>query len=229
MRARNLKPSIFRNELLAVADPIYTVIFEGLWCVADRAGRLEDRPAKIHLEINPGRAFETTTRSLEWLAENGFIHRYESAGTKYIQVTNFSKHQNPHCKEPESTIPAPCEHSASTVAAVLIPDSGSLIPDPPNRAAEPPEWSLIRSEYPKRKGDHRWHEALGAAKARVKEGATWDDLLAGVRRYAAFVRADGKEHTPYVKQAATFFGKDKAFAEAWADSTPKKDPYANAL
>ena len=45
MRARNLKPSIFKNELLAVADPLYTLVFEGLWCLADREGRLEDRPA----------------------------------------------------------------------------------------------------------------------------------------------------------------------------------------
>jgi hypothetical protein len=135
MRARNLKPSLFRNELLAVEDPLYTLVFEGLWCLADRSGRLEDRPAKIHLEINPGRAFDGTTRSLEWLAVNGFIERYESGGTKYIQVVNFSKHQNPHCKEPASTIPAPDSHSASPVQAGLIPDSGLLTPDSPNRAS----------------------------------------------------------------------------------------------
>jgi hypothetical protein len=126
MRARNVKPSLFRNELLAVADPLHTIIFAGLWCMADREGRMEDRPAKIHLEINPGRAFDTTTASL---AESGFIHRYEIDGKKFIQVVNFAKHQNPHCKEPTSTIPAPCENGTGTVLAGLIPDSGSLIPD----------------------------------------------------------------------------------------------------
>jgi hypothetical protein len=128
MRARNLKPALFRNELLAVSEPLYTIIFEGLWCLADRAGRLEDRPAKIHLEINPGRAFDGTVKALEWLAESGFLVRYEAAGVKYIQVVNFTKHQNPHIKEPKSTIPAPGQHGASTVPARLTPDSGYLTP-----------------------------------------------------------------------------------------------------
>ena len=134
MRARNIKPSLFKNELLAVADPLYTLIFTGLWCLADREGRLEDRPAKIHFDVNPGRAFDGTQAALTWLAENEFIERYEVAGKKLIQVVNFAKHQNPHCKEAPSTIPAPCKHGASTGVARLIPDSGFsdsgyLIPD----------------------------------------------------------------------------------------------------
>lgn len=134
MRARNIKPSLFKNEHLAVADPLYTVIFTGLWCLADREGRLEDRPAKIHFDVNPGRAFEGTQAALAWLTENGFIERYEVDGKKLIQVVNFAKHQNPHCKEAPSTIPAPCKHGASTGVARLIPDSGFsdsgyLIPD----------------------------------------------------------------------------------------------------
>jgi hypothetical protein len=91
MRSRNLKPSLFTNELLAIADPLYTIIFEGLWCAADREGRLEDRPAKIHMAINPGRAFEGTARSLDWLTENGFISRYSVARVGYIQITNFGE------------------------------------------------------------------------------------------------------------------------------------------
>lgn len=150
MRARSLKPSLFRNELLAVADPLHTLIFEGLWCVADRAGRLEDRPARLHLDINPGRPYDGTVQSLDWLAVHGFIHRYEVAGLRFIQVVNFSKHQNPHHREPPSTIPAPEKPEAisgchpekprvdgshpekprsSPSLAVLTPDSGLLTPD----------------------------------------------------------------------------------------------------
>lgn len=107
MRARNLKPGTFKNELLAVADPLYTVIFAGLWCLADREGRLEDRPSKIHLEVNPGRAYERTIESIDWLAANNFIQRYEARGCKFIQVINFHKHQNPHQREVPSEIPPP--------------------------------------------------------------------------------------------------------------------------
>lgn len=107
MRARSLKPGIFTNELLAVADPLYTLIFEGLWCLADREGRLEDRPAKIHIAINPGRSFEGTTKALEWLADNGFILRYQVGLVKLVQVIAFSKHQKPHQNEKPTELPPP--------------------------------------------------------------------------------------------------------------------------
>lgn len=145
MRARNLKPSLFKNELLAVADPLYTVIFEGLWCLADREGRLEDRPARIHFDINPGRALETTENALAWLHDNGFILRYQVGQGRYIQVIKFKEHQNPHHKEPPSKIPAPGQaqdlprvslghatdqpHSDRADSGFPFPDSPSPLPD----------------------------------------------------------------------------------------------------
>lgn len=95
---------------------------------------------------------------------------------------------------------------------------------------EPPEWALIRSEYPKRQGDHRWPKALTHANARLREGHSWDEMLAGAKRYAAYVRAEGSEGTKYVKQAATFFGTDKAFLEPWLMATRSGlDPRTEAL
>lgn len=107
MRSRNIKPQLFTNDLLATADPLYTVIFEGLWCYCDREGRCEDRPTKIHLAVNPGRAYERTVEALEWLTTHGFIVRYQAGKNRYIAVPMFGKHQNPHYKEPPSTIPEP--------------------------------------------------------------------------------------------------------------------------
>ena len=148
MRARNLKPATFKNELLAVADPIHTLIFQGLWCLADREGRLEDRPARIHLEVNPGRAFDITCRSLEWLADSGFIQRYEVQGKKLIQVVQFRKHQHPHHKEPPSTLPPPRfvvpfmgvkPESSPSDSGLLIPDSGLPLTYSGLRTPEAPE------------------------------------------------------------------------------------------
>jgi hypothetical protein len=107
MRARNIKPGLFKTEILATADPLYTLIFEGLWCMADREGRLEDRPRRIHLEVNPGRAYEGTETSLAWLTAQGFIQRYTHGGREYLQIVNFLKHQNPHKREAASEIPPP--------------------------------------------------------------------------------------------------------------------------
>lgn len=133
VRARNIKPSLFTNELLAYADPLYTVIFSGLWCIADREGRLEDRPQKIHMLINPGRPFDTTSTALAWLKHNLFIDRYESGGIGVIQITNFGKHQNPHVRESASVLPSHNLGNGQTHprngSARLIPDSPSRIPD----------------------------------------------------------------------------------------------------
>ena len=46
-RARNIKPSFFTNELLGTEDPMVSLTFAGLWCLADKEGILEDRPLRI--------------------------------------------------------------------------------------------------------------------------------------------------------------------------------------
>ena len=66
---------------------------------------------------------------LQALHDSGFILRYLCNGIKYCQVIAWAKHQNPHCKEVESTIPAQCEHGTSTVPAPEVPTPAVLIPD----------------------------------------------------------------------------------------------------
>ncbi|MGE5594787.1 MAG: hypothetical protein ACM3S1_01980 [Hyphomicrobiales bacterium] len=88
-------------------------MFQGLWCAADREGRLVDDPARLKVEILPYDKV-SVDRLLQSLHEAGFIVRYESGGRRYIQVVNFARHQSPHVREPASTIPAPGEHRAGT-------------------------------------------------------------------------------------------------------------------
>lgn len=158
-RARNIKPGFFRNADL-VELPVETrLLFIGLWTLADRDGRLEDRPRQIKMEIFPADSIDCNA-ALDELAATGMLTRYEVGGKRYLQVVNFTKHQNPHRDEKASTIPdehghvaettpppskhrantvqAPCTPEADTVAIglnpdprILIPDSRSLIPDPP--------------------------------------------------------------------------------------------------
>ncbi|USE79508.1 hypothetical protein NDR89_23235 [Cupriavidus gilardii] len=127
-RARNLKPSFFTNDLLAEIHPLGRLLFQGLWCIADREGRLEDRPKRIKAELLPYDDCDADAL-LNDLVKHGFILRYEADGHRFIQVVNFAKHQNPHIKEAASTIPAPCEHSASPVQAQEDPGLAGLIPD----------------------------------------------------------------------------------------------------
>lgn len=129
-RARTLKPGFFLNELLAELHPLARLLFAGLWTLADREGRLEDRPKRIKAAILPYDDCDVDA-FLQQLHDRGFILRYEVAGERYIQVVNFRKHQTPHVREPASTIPAPDEHSASTVQEQDQHESGpSLSPFP---------------------------------------------------------------------------------------------------
>ncbi|MDD2054948.1 phage replication protein [Pseudomonas putida] len=149
-RARNIKPALFKNEVLGVADPMLTLLFEGLWLLADKAGRLEDRPLRIKGELFPYRDCIDTEGMLAWLASEGFITRYTVSGKRFIQVENFDKHQNPHRNEPESVIPSVSEGcittdfggttsaiTGSAPADSLIPDSGFLTADSLNPSTPP--------------------------------------------------------------------------------------------
>ena len=170
-RARNIKPGFFRNADLAELPVEARLLFIGLWTLADRDGRLEDRPKQIKMEIFPADCFDCDSL-LASLASTGMIERYDVGGKRYLNVVNFTKHQNPHRDEKASTIPAPgsngvcseqapcehhantvqapCEHHANTVAIGLIPDSlipDSLIPDSKTGAAGHPG-DLARPEKP---------------------------------------------------------------------------------
>ena len=122
-RSRNIKPSFFKNDVLASLDLRARILFAGLWTIADREGRLEDRPAKIKAECLPYDDCDVDAL-LNSLAtgKKPFIHRYEVDGEKYIQVVTWHKHQSPHVREPESDIPpAPVEPVLSTSPAPAEP------------------------------------------------------------------------------------------------------------
>lgn len=105
MRARNIKPGFYKNEELAGCSLQARLLFPGLWMMADREGRLEDRPKRIKVEIFPYDDFDVDALLCE-LAEAGMIVRYQVDTGKYIWIPNFLKHQNPHKKEKDSDIPA---------------------------------------------------------------------------------------------------------------------------
>ena len=167
-RARNIKPGFFKNELLAELSPWDRLLFAGLWCLADREGRMEDRPKRIKMELFPCDDYKVE-EGLCNLEQSGFLTRYTVNGVAVISITNFIKHQSPHGTEKDSELPDEngelTVHERSKNGCVtgnkrkcngeitlnnvkpsldnaLIPDS--LIPDSPNQnlcaanAAPPP-------------------------------------------------------------------------------------------
>jgi hypothetical protein len=197
-RARNIKPALFTNEILGVGHPLCTLLFQGLWVLADRAGRLEDRPLRIKAEIFPYREADVDAM-LHWLAHKGFIVRYQADGKAFIEVLNFTKHQNPHKNEKESEIPSVSDgcitsdflgtrseligstraDSLSSDSDLLIPDSlipDVLIPDSETLPiAEAPAPSNIQVLKPK---------AKTKTDAQIANANTWDAYtIAYLERY----------------------------------------------
>lgn len=146
-RSRNIKPSFFTNDLLAECEPLARILFAGLWTIADREGRLHDRPKKIKVEVLP--YDECDVDALLWqLSSRNFIARYSENNERFIQIIAFSKHQNPHLKEAVSEIPgisgtstilAPDLHHTSPALTLnpypltLNPITDSLVPEPDAR------------------------------------------------------------------------------------------------
>lgn len=105
-RARNIKPGFFKNEYMAECTPWARLCFAGLWTLADREGRLEDRARRIKGELFAFDSIEVEPL-LQELARFKFIVRYEVDGERYIQIPKFLDHQTPHYSEKPSVIPAP--------------------------------------------------------------------------------------------------------------------------
>ena len=111
-RARNIKPGFFKNELLVDLPAFDRLLFIGLWCLADREGRVEDRPKRVKMELFPCDDYSVDV-GLDSLAKAGFIKRYEADGKRVVAITNFLKHQTPHGTEKDSELPD--EHGKYTV------------------------------------------------------------------------------------------------------------------
>lgn len=192
-RSRNIKPGFFQNEILAECEPLARLLFEGLWCEADREGRLEDRPKRIKAACLPYDDCDCEDL-LDQLASRGFIIRYVVDGKGIIQVAKFAKHQNPHVKEAASSLPAPEKpgafpvqdeekpEQAGRIPSLLIPDS----PIPPKQDQEPlsaaqtdagGRFAEFWAEYPRDEGKSKARDKW----AKKKLDAIADTIIADVK------------------------------------------------
>jgi hypothetical protein len=80
--------------------------FAGLWTLADREGRLEDRPRRIKAALFPYDVLDVDDL-LDRLAGKGFVLRYVADGVAYLAIPTFLAHQRPKTDETLSAIPAP--------------------------------------------------------------------------------------------------------------------------
>lgn len=208
-RIRQLKPEFFLDEELAACSFPARLMFEGLWCQADREGRLEDRPLRLKAQIFPYDNVDADALLGE-LVKSKHIYRYESDGKRLIQIRTFTKHQKPHVKEPESVlaqyepgkipaqpVSAPIQHPPSrsdpdpgSGIRVLDPDPGSGDLPKPGLGGYSDDFEVVWAEWPKKQGKGAAFKAYAKAKKRgmpnpgelievIRERVTWDDYQRG--------------------------------------------------
>lgn len=112
-RTRLLKPGFFKNEQLAELPMAARLLFAGLWLLADRDGRLEDRPRRIKAELFPFDDVDVDDL-LAGLSDRGFILRYQAEAVAVIQIVKFLEHQTPHVRETGGNLPSPDKAVQST-------------------------------------------------------------------------------------------------------------------
>lgn len=166
MRARNIKPGFFTNEILGQADPILSLLFAGLWCLGDKKGRLEDRPIRIKAEIFPYRENLDINRYLTELERLGFIIRYEVGSIKLIQIVNFYKHQSPHHTEKESILPG------QDLSVAKINGCNGAVNSPLFNGGNPPDSLIPDSLIP---DSH--HPPSGGVSRKAGRMANWNKAL----------------------------------------------------
>lgn len=150
-RARNIKPGIMENEDLADLSHAHRLLFIYLWMLADREGRLEDRPKRIKAQAFPYDDGMDVDAMLNDLQKAGFLFRYVADEKPTIQIAKFTKHQTPHVREQASSLPEyvpvsaeiePCQEeelprhnlgsdtaSPGSPDSLILISSDSLIPD----------------------------------------------------------------------------------------------------
>lgn len=253
-RARNIKPGFFRNADLVDLPMETRLLFIGLWTLADREGRLEDRPKQIKMEIFPADNVDCDV-CLNSLSEIGMVIRYEVDGKRYLQVANFTKHQNPHRDEKASTIPdqnghvtetvqapkkhrastvqAPCKEDAGTVAIGLIPDS--LIPDSPSLIPNSkPSAKETRLDASLEAFDEFWSaypSRPGSSKADSLKA--WKARIKEGAEPSALVEGAVKYaayciaaaiESKFIKQPATFLGPGEHYLSDWTVPAQRASP-----
>jgi hypothetical protein len=217
-----------------------------LWTLADDEGRLRGHSRVLASLLYP---FDDDAAGLidSWISQledQACLSRYTHDGTTYIQIHNWLKHQKidrpgksklPRFDAQSRALANPREPSraldadlGSRIIGSRTKDLGSRIKDPVRRLPPPNGWLAdFKARYPARAGDQNWRGAQRAGNARLAEGHTVEEIMAGADRYAAFSDATGKTGTEYVKQAATFLGPSKAFLEPWDIPQSKADRRLN--
>lgn len=228
MRARWVKPEFFNDKKIGMLGPNPALVFEALWCMADDGGTALCNPELVKglmFSYWPMIGLPEISGALERLAVAERIERYSIGDDEYAIILHFKKHQPVHkpslfrhprkpqvvAASEDDRLRHQCGTSSENGSTPRVLKSST----PQHLNTYSPEFLETRKAYPKRAGGDSVADAWKQYQARLRTGETSEAIHAGTRRYAAYIRATGKEGTEYVKQMCTFLGKSRHYLEPW--------------
>lgn len=120
-----------------------------------------------------------------------------------------------------------CNPASKRVQSSVEKGATAIAPEPLNQKQPSKIWDgfeIAWKAIPKRAGNNPRGAAFKAYRARIAEKHTPVEMIEGAGRYAAFIRATGKEGTEYVMRGSTFLGPDKPFLQPWDLPKPPEQP-----
>lgn len=164
-------------------------------------------PGQERIAKRTGLSRRTVNYALKELEALGLIKRRSNppASTRY---TVHVLHSAPDARSTVQEMRSDCARDAHELP-IELPRELPI-------HSEPDAFDVAWGLYPRRAGGNPKKPARKAWDNRIRQGASPEELTEGVKRYAEFVRATGREGTEYVKQGKTFFGPDGHWLEAYA-------------
>lgn len=123
-RIRTIKPEFFTSEDICALSPLARLLYIGVWCEADREGRLEWKPKTLKTRYLPHDAADINTVCVELIASE-LVVLY---GDGFAHIPTFLEHQIINPREPKSKLPVPPERVVARVtdASLRVSDAPSL-------------------------------------------------------------------------------------------------------
>ncbi len=154
-RIRSIKPEFFTSDQVVCCSRSARLLFIGLWCFSDDAGRHPASAKRIKMEVFPGDQFNTKQIDalITELIDNELVCEYESQGVPYWQITKWKKHQR--IDKPTVRHPSPLDEH-STITRGVFGDTS------------PPEWSGVEGKGIGVEGNGEKEDRAKHKKSRVR-------------------------------------------------------------
>lgn len=107
LKARTISPDFWMDEFVMSCEPSARLLLLGIWALADREGRLEDKPRLIKGLVLPFDDDIDINDLLRQLLKHRLITRYEIDGQQLIWCNDFHKWQKKLRNQVPSVLPPP--------------------------------------------------------------------------------------------------------------------------